>query len=236
MRENLPAYVSITFILTTFLTVGIFLYAIKRGAFTATATKFLSFLLPFWLIFQATLAVGGFYLNTQIVPPRLLLFALLPSLVAIILLFIFARKNLIERLPLQILTWLHVIRIPVELVLLWLYQGGLVPQLMTFEGRNFDIAAGITAPVIAWLAFRGGKVNRPLLIIWNLVALGLLSNIVTNAILSFPFPLQQFAFDQPNVGLLYFPYIWLPSTVVPIVLFCHLASLWQLVRKMKDEG
>jgi hypothetical protein len=234
MMENLPGYVSVTFILTTFLTVGIFLYAIKRGAFTSTATKFLSFLLPFWLIFHATLAAGGFYLNTQIMPPRLMLFAFFPSVAAIILLFILARKNFIERLPLQILTYLHVIRIPVELVLLWLYQNGQVPQLMTFEGRNFDILAGITAPFVAWLAFRGGKTNRPLLLIWNLFALGTLLNIVVNAVLSFPFPLQQFAFDQPNVGLLYFPFIWLPSTVVPIVLFCHLASLWQLARRSRS--
>lgn len=230
MNETLPSYVSIVFILTTFLTVGIFLYAIKRGAFTSAATKFLSFLLPFWLIFQATLAAGGFYLNTQVVPPRLMLFSFLPALAAIILLFIFARKNFIERLPLQILTCLSVIRIPVELVLLWLYQNGQVPQLMTFEGRNFDVLSGITAAIVAWLAFRGGKTNRPLLIVWNLFALGLLLNIVINAVLSFPFPFQQFAFDQPNVGLLYFPFIWLPSIIVPIVLFCHLASLWQLAR------
>jgi hypothetical protein len=235
MLENLPAYVSVTFILTTFLTVGIFLYAIKRGAFTSTATKFLSFLIPFWLIFQATLGAGGFYLKTEVVPPRLLLFSFLPALSTIVLLFILARKNFIEQLPLRTLTYLHVIRIPVELVLLWLFQAGQVPQLMTFEGRNFDILAGITAPVVAWLAFRGGKANRPLLIVWNLFALGTLLNIVVNAVLSFPFPFQQFAFDQPNRGLLYFPFIWLPSTIVPIVLFCHLASLWQLLRGAKKS-
>jgi hypothetical protein len=231
MIENLPGYVSITFILTTFLTVGIFLYALKRGAFTSTPTKILSFLLPFWLIFQATLGVGGFYLVTDAIPPRLMLFALFPAFFTIILLFIFARESLIERLPLQTLTYLHVIRIPVELVLLWLYQGGQVPQLMTFEGRNFDILSGLTAPLVAWLAFRHGKVNRPLLLVWNLLALGLLVNIVTHAILSFPFPFQQLAFEQPNRGVLYFPFIWLPAIIVPIVLFCHLASLWQLIRK-----
>ncbi len=45
--ENVPAYVSIVFILTTFFTVGIFLYAIKRDAFVSTAAKILIFLLPF---------------------------------------------------------------------------------------------------------------------------------------------------------------------------------------------
>ena len=105
---------------------------------------------------------------------------------------------------------------------------------MTFEGRNFDILAGLSAPLIAWLAFRNG-INSKLLIGWNLVCLLLLINIVTNAILSLRSPIQQFAFDQPNAGLLYFPYIWLPSIVVPLVLFAHVTSLWQLLKKQNPE-
>ncbi len=146
MIENLPGYVSIIFITTTFLTVGIFLYAVKRGDFNSAAAKVLSFLLPFWLIIQASLAFTGFYLKTDSLPPRLLFFAVLPALLLIIALFIFARTNFISRLPIKILTILHVIRIPVELVLLWLFQAGQIPQLMTFEGRNFDILSGLTAP------------------------------------------------------------------------------------------
>ena len=50
--------------------------------------------------------------------------------------------------------------------------------------------------------------------------LGLLANIVIIAVLSFPSPIQQFGFEQPNIGLAYFPFIWLPAIIVPIVLFC----------------
>ena len=231
MIENLPAYVSITFVLTTFLTVGTFLYAIKRAVFSSMAAKILIFLLPFWLLLQAALAVMGFYLKTDAFPPRLPLFGLLPALFFIITLFIFARKKFISLLSLKILTILHIIRIPVELVLLWLFQAGQIPQLMTFEGRNFDVLSGLTAPLVFWLAFRGGKINRPLLIVWNFFALGLLINIVVNAVLSFPFQFQQFAFEQPNRAVLYFPFVWLPTVIVPIVLFSHLASLWQLFSK-----
>ncbi|MGI8786638.1 MAG: hypothetical protein ACR2HG_02600 [Pyrinomonadaceae bacterium] len=227
--ENVPTYVSLVFILTTFLTVGIFLYAAKRGAFSSTTTKILAFLFPFWLIFQAILALGSFYLKTDLFPPRLPLFGILPATLTLIALFIFARKDFIARLPLKTLTALHIVRIPVEIVLLWLFQAGQIPQLMTFEGRNFDILSGITAPMVAWLAFRGGKINRPLLIVWNFIALGLLINIIVNAALSLPSPFQQFAFDQPNRAVLYFPFVWLPSVIVPIVLFCHLASLWNLI-------
>lgn len=228
MIENIPGYISITFILTTFVTVGFFLYAVKQKVLETKAAKILSFLLAFWLIFQAILAIGGFYLKTDAVPPRLMLTGIFPAFLVIILYFIFARKSFIEKLPLRLLTVLQVIRIFVEIVLFWLFQQGLVPELMTFEGRNFDILSGLTAPVVVWLGFRGGKINRPLLIVWNLVALALLINIVTSAILSFPFPFQQFAFDQPNRAVLYFPYVWLPTVIVPIVLFSHLISLWQL--------
>lgn len=228
--ENLPFYVPAMFISTTFLTVGIFLYAIKRHAFSSPTTKVLSFFIPFWLLFQAVLAISGFYEKTDSIPPRLFLFAVLPFLLTIILLFIFSRKDFIETLSLKTLTLLHIIRLPVELVLLWLYQHNLVPQLMTFEDRNLDILAGLTAPLIAWLAFRANKPNRPLLIGWNILGLLLLLNIIVHSILAFPSPLQQLAFDQPNRAVIYFPFIWLPSIVVPIVLFSHLASLWQLIK------
>lgn len=229
MTENLPAYVSITFILTTFLTVGFFLYAIRSTVFETIPAKIIVAVTAFWLIFQVVVAMSGFYQVTGIFPPRIVLFAVLPALLLIIAYFLFFRSTFIERLPLRALTLLHIIRVPVEIVLLWLFQNRMVPEVMTFEGRNFDILSGITAPIIVWLAFRGGKVNRPLLVVWNLLALGLLVNIVTTAILAFPSPMQQLAFDQPNVAITYFPFNWLPAVVVPIVLFSHLASLWKLV-------
>lgn len=228
MLENLPAYISITFLITSFITVGFFLYAVRQTVFETTPGKIILFLIPFWMIFQAVLSIGGFYLQTDSIPPRLMVFGVLPTFALIILYFIFFRRNFISLLPLKVLTLLHIIRIPVELVLHWLFQQKLVPELMTFEGRNFDILSGITAPIIVWLTFRHGKINRPLLIIWNLLALGLVINIVVHSILSFPFPFQQLAFDQPNRAVLYFPYIWLPTVIVPIVLFSHLIGLWQL--------
>ena len=101
---------------------------------------------------------------------------------------------------------------------------------MTFEGRNFDILSGVTAPVIYFFAFSRNRVNRNLLIIWNIFALCLLINIIYTAVAAFPSPMQQIAFDQPNRAVMYFPFIWLPAVVVPIVLFAHLAGLWKLAK------
>lgn len=230
MIENLPLYIVVVFVMSTLLTVGIFQYICKRGAFSSVETKVLSFLIPFWLFFQATIAVFGFYKITDTFPPRLLLFGIIPAIATIIVLFAISR-DFILRLPLQSLTIIHIVRIPVELVLHWLYQNGQIPQLMTFEGRNFDILAGLTAPLILWIAFRHGKINKPVLLIWNFLALASLLNIVVNALLSVPSPIQKFAFDQPNQAVLYFPFVWLPTVIVPVILFSHLAAIFQLSKK-----
>ena len=231
MIEELPLYVSIVFIFTTLLTVWLFLRSIPRSHKNNLPSRILSFVLPFWLLLQGALGIGDFYRYSDSVPPRFVLFGVLPALIFIALYFILFRSNFIGNLSLKALTLVHVIRVIVEIVLLWLFQNGQVPQLMTFEGRNFDILSGLTAPMIYFLAFRGGKVNRPLLIFWNVATLVLLIKIVTIAVLSYKSPLQKLAFDQPNVAVTYFPFIWLPSVVVPIVLFCHLAALWKLLKR-----
>jgi hypothetical protein len=136
-------------------------------------------------------------------------------------------RSWIKTIRLEWMVLASIIRLPVEFVLLWLAIHGAVPYLMTFEGVNFDIISGITAPIVWYFMFYKKKFNRPVFIAWNLLCLGLLFNIVIRAILSVPTPFQQFAFDQPNIGVLYFPYVWLPGFLVPLVLFGGLMGIWR---------
>lgn len=230
MIEGVPPYVSPIFIATTFLTVGFLFYAVKRASADNLPGRSVLFLTPFWMLFTGTLALGGFYQVTDVLPPRVFAVGALPAVLFGIALVVFFANNFVSKLPLTVLTLLHVIRIPVELTLYSLAHAGLIPTAMTFEGTNFDILSGLTAPLIYWLAFRNGKTNRTLLIGWNVIALVLLVNVVTTAILAFPSPMQRIAFDQPNIGVAYFPFIWLPSIIVPIVLFSHIGSLWKLFK------
>ncbi|HQT24655.1 MAG: hypothetical protein B7X86_13280 [Sphingobacteriales bacterium 17-39-43] len=219
--ENLPSYISIVFGLTTILTTLIFYKA-------AGNSKPVLLVILIWLAVQALIASSGFYTVTDTTPPRFLLLVL-PPLLGIAGLFMSPKgRKFIDGLDLKSLTILHTIRIPVELVLFFLFTYKAVPELMTFEGRNFDILSGITAPVIFYFAFIRKQLSRKIILIWNVICLGLLINIVSNAILSAPFPFQQFAFDQPNIAVLYFPFIWLPCCVVPLVLLSHLAAFRQL--------
>ena len=236
MIEGLPAYVTIVFILTTLVTVGFFVYAISRAGLDSLPARVLLLFLAVWLIIQPVLACYGFFQNFDTIPPRTFAFGPMPFFLLTIGYLIFFRKSFLEHLPLQVLTIIHVIRVPIEFVLLWLSHNGQVPIEMTFEGRNFDILSGVTAPLVYGLAFRNGRVNRPLLLIWNLAALVLLANIVTIAVLAFPSPFQMVGLDQPNVGVTFFPFIWLPSVIVPIVFFCHVASIWKLVTGKPENG
>ncbi|WP_276482437.1 hypothetical protein [Paraflavitalea pollutisoli] len=220
--NNIPGYISLIFTVTTALSLYLFYRATKPSGTTVMV-------ILTWLALQGILAFFGFYLVTETTPPRFIL-AIAPALITILLLFLLPPgRQWMDSWKLQRLTWLHVVRVPVELVLFWLYQHGQVPLLMTFEGSNPDILSGLTAPLIAWLAFRSGSPRRALLIAWNLLCLGLLLNIVIRAILSAPTPFQQWGFEQPNIGVLQLPFVWLPAFIVPVVLLSHLAALRQLL-------
>lgn len=220
--ETLPTYVSVIFGLTTALTVGLFYQASSRSRMTLL-------ILLTWLVFQTIVGLSGFYLVTDTLPPRFLLLVLPPIFVVIGLFMTSKGRQFVDGLDTSTLTILHTVRIPVEIVLFWLFMSKAIPELMTFEGRNFDILSGLTAPMIYYFGFVTKQLNRSVILIWNCIGLGLLVNIVANAMLSAPFPFQQFAFDQPNIAVLHFPFNWLPSCVVPLVLLSHLATIRQVL-------
>ena len=55
-------------------------------------------------------------------------------------------------------------------------------QLMTFEGTNFDIISGITAPFIYYFGYVRRSAGRKLLIAWNIMCMLLLANVVITAL------------------------------------------------------
>jgi hypothetical protein len=221
--NNLPMYVGISLMLVTALTVFIFYKASNH--YKPTLVLILA-----WLGLQAIIGLSGFYTFTDSVPPRFAL-TIAPPVLLVVSLFIFRRgRYYIDSLNLKFLTILHAIRIPVELIIFAMFIYKTVPELMTFEGRNLDILSGLTAPIVFYFCFVNKRLNKTVLLTWNIICLGLLINIVATAILSAPFPFQKFAFDQPAIAILYFPFVWLPCCIVPLVLLSHLASIRQLLR------
>lgn len=220
--EHLPFYIEIVFAATVLLTL-LLLY--KAGNYT----KPLIIITIAWLALQAALGLSGFYKVTGGQPPRFALL-LIPPIIGIIFLFLTRKGKLfLDRVDINTLTILHIVRVPVEITLYWLFLYKAVPEVMTFAGRNFDILCGITAPFIYYFGFVRKKLTRNTLITWNILSLLLLANIVITAVLSAPFAFQKFGFDQPNIALFYFPFVWLPGFVVPAALFAHLATIRRLL-------
>lgn len=224
--EKVSTTLNIFFILTTILAVWQFYRASNKS-------KIFLIIVIVWMTVQFALGRNDFYDNQTAIPPRFIVLIFPPFALIIITFLTSNGKIFIDSLNLKHLTLLHTVRIPVELTLYYLFIAKVIPQIMTFEGRNFDIAAGFTAPFIFYFGFIKKKISDKLLIVWNIISLALLVNIIVIALLSAKTPLQQFEFDQPNIALGHFPFNWLPSIIVPLVFFSHLTSLRQIITRHK---
>lgn len=228
MVENLPNWIESLFLITWVLTVGLFYYS------NGKPTK-LTLLIILWSILHSVLAYFGFYQITDSLPPRFGL-VLIPSALLIVFgLLPKQRKWALNHRDMKFSTFLHTVRLPVEIVLYGLFTHQMIPELMTFEGRNFDILMGITAPIIGWLFFKK-KINKKKVLGWNVMGLCLVIFILGNGILSAELPFQQFSFEQPNRAINYFPFVLLPATIVPIVVWTHLIDILKLRKEIKKTS
>ncbi|MEO0506233.1 MAG: hypothetical protein AAF090_08785 [Bacteroidota bacterium] len=226
MIDNLPIWIDVLFIIACILTILLFHYGNGKPLKVTLG-------IVLWCIGHSVLALNGFYQITDSIPPRFGL-VLVPSALLIVYGLLPKQQDwLLEKRNMVISTFLHIVRVPVEIVLLGLFLNQMIPELMTFEGRNFDIVMGITAPIIGFLLLKK-RISKKALLVWNIVGLFLVTFILVNGILSAELPFQQFAFDQPNRGISYFPYVLLPATIVPIVIWTHLSDILILLKKQPE--
>ena len=231
MLSGVPFLVSGLFIFMTLVYLYFFWKMLHQDLGNKIANRTILGLLS-WSVLVCVLAATGFYLDFEAMPPRFTL-VVLPILVAIVF-ALFKYPNEVKKLDILKLTRLHMIRVPAELFIFAWFTYGIVPQEMTFEGRNFDILAGLTAPIVAYfIAKHGVKEHVKMVYAWNILCFFLILNIIVTAVLSLPSSFQVFGLEQPNIAVINFPFVLLPAVIVPIVLFSHLVSMMQL-RELKD--
>jgi len=113
-------------------------------------------------------------------------------------------KRLALGLPLAALIGFQAFRLPLELVMHRAVRDGVMPNVMSFSGYNFDIVSGITAvPMALWVAT--GRAPRGVVWAWNLMGLALLLTIAVIAALASPV-IGAFGPDQLNVWVTRFPF------------------------------
>ena len=138
-------------------------------------------------------------------------------------------RRLALGLPLWVLIGIQGFRLPLELAMHAMYERGVMPEQMSYSGRNFDILTGITALIVAWLVF-SDRVGRRVVLTWNVLGLLLVINVVTVGILSTP-RFRLFGDDRLNVFITYPPFIWLPAVMVLAALAGHVIVFRALSRR-----
>lgn len=138
-------------------------------------------------------------------------------------------RALVRRVPQAWLVGIQIYRlIGAIFVVLWSAQQ--LPAVFAWPAGFGDIAIGLAAPLVAYLALRQPDRSRGAVLAWNL--LGLLDLVVALAtgFLTSPSRFQMFAFDTPNLLVAQFPLVLIPTFLVPLSILLHLASLAKLKR------
>jgi hypothetical protein len=187
-----------------------------------------------WLGFTGVLAARGVLMDFSSLPPRLAIVVLPPVLLALAVGF-GAADGVLRGLPPRWPVAVQVFRVGVEVLLARLAAVGLIAGMMTFHGANFDILTGLSAPLVAWLAFRRGRVARRMVVAWNACGMALVLNVVARGMLSAPTPFRMIVTDPPNTIVARFPIVWLPGFLVAAALLLHAASIRQMVLLRRDH-
>lgn len=235
MIPELPLFISVIFAALTVTMLAFTVNGIRKTALLAgysdeSAGKmslFTGLALSCWLILTAVLSLSDFYRDFTAIPPRFLT-AVLPNVIAIFwLLFSKRTARLIAAIPQQWIVMLQVFRVVVEIEFYFLLINNAMPAIMTFEGRNFDIFVGLSAPIIGWLITKN-KIGKRGLIVWNWAGILILASVIAHGILSVPSRFQMLITEPPNTFMTHIPFIWLPAFLAPFAMFLHGLSLRNL--------
>jgi len=116
-------------------------------------------------------------------------------------------------------------RFPLELVLHRWSNEGVIPETMTWTGRNFDIISGLFALIVLPWVSR----SKPLAWTFNIIGLMLLINVCRVAILSSPLPFSWHT-NPPLLLAMHFPY----NLILPICVSGALAGHIILTHKLSS--
>jgi hypothetical protein len=173
-----------------------------------------------WMSQKWVAAASGVLRRWEATPPPFALLVVGGVLLAFLIAYGGYGRRLSTGVPLWTIVAVQGFRLPLELAMHAMYERGIMPEQMSYSGRNFDVLTGATAIVVAALA-RGGRAPRWVIAAWNVAGLALLINVVTIAIVSTP-RFAYFGADRLNVWVTYPPFVWLPAVMVVAALAGHL--------------
>ena len=186
-----------------------------------------------WLVYGGVLGYTGVIANTATLPPGM--FYLLAPIILFVMFM--ARSRIGETVALSFPLWLLMggesFRFVVEIFLHQLWLDGEIPKMLTYQGANFDILIGISAPIVAWL-LASRRISERMALAWNVIGIAMLANVAVRGVLTTAGPLHIIATEVPNAAIVTFPFTYIPGLMVPLALVLHVLSIRVLRKRIRE--
>jgi len=143
-------------------------------------------------------------------------------------------RKIIDSTPASWPVYFQCFRIVVEVLILGMYLGGALPVAATFEGRNFDILIGLTAPLIGYLAFTRNTLGKRIGLLWNIAGLLTLLNVIV-ILMGHAYFYKSLGEPESILpkGFGLFPFIFLAGFFMPLAVFLHVFSIIKTRKAMR---
>jgi hypothetical protein len=184
-----------------------------------------------WFALAIVLARAGVWETTSddaLRPPNIAFAIAVPTILGSLLVRSQTFKRWISRVPLHALVGVQLYRVLGGLFLVAYAQGDMPGEFALPAGIG-DILVGLGAVIVAVVLLKRGEQRaRSLVLAW--CAFGILDLVVAVAtgFLSAPSPLQQLAIDDPNAAIVSYPFVLIPTFLVPVSIILHVYAIARL--------
>lgn len=179
-------------------------------------------IMAIWVGGLALLGISGLLPTKSSMVPWLVFFT--PIVLLYVATIIPGARNYMRGIKDEQLHHLHLWRVPFAFVLLWFYQAQITPLGLTFEGYNYDIIIGLTAPVIGSLAFSQKMLTKEIVLGWN--GLGIVFLLISTGLIFMELTVNQKALLLFND----LPYLAIFGFLLPLSLFAHVLSIYRILK------
>jgi hypothetical protein len=186
-----------------------------------------------WLAAQAAAARSGWLGRFELRPPPIVIWFASMLVMTLALAWSSFGRRFADKLPFVALIGFQAFRLPLELVMHRAAAAGIMPNVMSYTGYNFDIVSGATALPLALYAWRR-PLPRPLIMLWNVTGQILLIVIAVVAFAATPV-FRAFGDDQVNTWVTQFPYVWI-AVMVAAALFGHVVTMRKLLAERRASA
>lgn len=232
-------YFALSFILTMFIAFAYYKAGVIAKIELSRLKKQVSIIISsifVWILYLYLLQLTDI-LSDSSLPPKMPLLVIFPFVFITVFLYRKNSNNLVlAAMPKSWLVYIQTFRVVVEILILFTFMEGVMPITATFEGYNFDILMGLTAPFVAYFLFSKGVKNVFLAKAYNLFGIAMILLVAGIIVTSFYQP-QFWGSEVPLVAVEFFkfPYLLLPGFLAPMGILFHVMSIRQLNMQIEDK-